>query len=201
MKAQILSKIVDLVIDLSLNIVDDVVEEADNTVGALGACCVEELFADARCVELGKESVFMFISNVRICCKEQWTHCDDGVILHESFLGASEETQEGQNERRRAQHHGDQSRKAHGVLIWSVMFVRRDAMNLKAPSAKNQASPFYCGSVASKGKYNSGLRNILHQGKDTAERYLSHEVVFAAVVAGQAPSASPSAPACTLDRH
>ena len=60
-KAQILSDIVDLVVDLSLDIVDDIVEEADNTVRAIRARRVEELFADARCVELG-ERVSIFFS-------------------------------------------------------------------------------------------------------------------------------------------
>lgn len=32
MKAQILSDVVDLVVDLALNIIDDIVEEADNRV-------------------------------------------------------------------------------------------------------------------------------------------------------------------------
>ena len=54
MEAQILSNVVDLVVDLSLYIVDDVVEEADNTVRAVRARRIEEFFADARCVELGE---------------------------------------------------------------------------------------------------------------------------------------------------
>jgi hypothetical protein len=51
-EAQILSDVVDLVVDLALNIIDDIVEETDNGVRAVRARRVEEFFADARCVEL-----------------------------------------------------------------------------------------------------------------------------------------------------
>jgi hypothetical protein len=59
-KAQILSNIVDLVVDLPLDVVDDIVEEADDTVRAVRASRVEELFADAGCVELGKRVSIYF---------------------------------------------------------------------------------------------------------------------------------------------
>jgi hypothetical protein len=58
-EAQILSDVVDLVVDLSLDIIDDVVKEADNTIRAVRARRVEKLLADARCVELRKESTFI----------------------------------------------------------------------------------------------------------------------------------------------
>ena len=54
MKAQILGNIVDLVVDFPLNVVDNIVEEADDTIRAVRASRIEELFADTGCVELGK---------------------------------------------------------------------------------------------------------------------------------------------------
>jgi hypothetical protein len=134
-------------------------------------------------------------------CRKQRTYCDYSVVFHETLLGAGKETQESENERCSAQYQRDQSREAHGVC-WFNDILRSNAISSKG--CKSQTVAFYSSPVASKGKYNNAIGAFFSRGKGTSrDTYLTSRgrVCCSGGQLAQAPSASPSAPACAVDRH
>lgn len=61
-------------------------------------------------------SVMIFVAGSKGVVRGRAAYCDYGIVFHEALLGASKQAQEGEDERRSAQHYGDQGTEAHTVL-------------------------------------------------------------------------------------
>lgn len=78
------------------------------------------------CVKV-ERSVFGVFLPVRYLYLWPSTYSDNSIILHKSLLGPSKQTQESQNQRRRAQHNRYESREAHACEV--VVILSRSAIH------------------------------------------------------------------------